>query len=156
VDVTKGTTVDAATNEERPTGIQDEAEVARWVSRGMTDQWLCEEYERRYNITTAPALWAAHRLASRLTRGAVDDAVLIPWVIAVEHRWAYPVAMLRAEARRRRGDELSPLDAARVSAFIANLAEGDLVIHYDSSTVEGFAYVPRRPGIDVDLIRRPD
>ena len=36
------------------------------------------------------------------------------------------------------------------------MAEGDLVLDYDPSTEEGFGYVARRPGLDLDLIREPD
>lgn len=137
------------TNDQRSTPrIRDRREVARWLAEGMTDQWLCEEYERRYDLATEPALWAAHRRVV-----AVD--VLIPWAIVFAHRWAYALEMLRLEASRRTGVQLSGHDAERLCAFVANLDEGDLVIHYDPDTREGFAYVPRPHGIDTGLIRVP-
>lgn len=60
------------------------------------------------------------------------------------------------EARRRAGAELVEADEARLTVFKQQLAEHDLVVAYDPGTEEGFSAVPRRPGIDHDLIREPD
>jgi len=35
------------------------------------------------------------------------------------------------------------------------LAGRGLVVHYDADTEQGVCYVPRRPGVDLDLIREP-
>jgi hypothetical protein len=75
--------------------IQDEDEVIRWFSEGRTYAWMSEEYERRYNITTAASVWADFRRRKGPSRRVVPD------------------------------------------------------------TEQGFCYVPRRPGIDLDLIREP-
>lgn len=90
-------------------------------------------------------------LDRRLTRD--DD--LIPWLLNPEHRWLYPVVMLRAEARRRDGKELSADEAKRLATWKQMLAENDAVVHYDPDTEDGFHYVPRGAG-DHDLIHEPE
>lgn len=137
------------------TRIQDVDEVRRWLAEGRTYQWMCEEYERQYNIEVNPNVFGNLRRRLGLTRRLVRDDALIPWTVHAEHRWAYPLAMLRAEARRRAGVPLTPDDGRRIGAWLDNLREHDLVVHYDPTTAEGFHYVPRRPGIDVDLVRLP-
>jgi len=136
--------------------IQDEGEITRWFNEGRTYRWMVEEYERKYNITMTQSAFSNFRhrrgLGRRITRN--DD--LIPWAVNVEHRWAYDLAMLRMEARRRNGAELNPEDAGRLASWRDRLDAGNLVLHYDPDTEEGFWYVPRRPGVDLDLIREPE
>lgn len=136
--------------------IQDEAEVVRWFEEGRTYQWMCEEYERKYNIRTVPSLWGNFRRRRGLQRRQVRDEELIPWAVKHEHRWAYSLEMLRTEGRRRAGVTLRDSDLSRLRTFKANLDEADLVIHYDPDTSEGFTHVPRRRGIDTDWIRVPE
>jgi hypothetical protein len=136
--------------------VQDEAEAARWFEEGRTEQWVCEEYERRYNITTTPSLWVSFRQARGLTRRIAAEQFEIPWLVAQEHRSAYPLAMLRLELRRRAGGAMTDRDRMRLESWTVNLAGGDLVAAYDRRTTEGFSYVPRRPGIDRGPVRRPD
>lgn len=83
-------------------------------------------------------------------------AMLVPWTIDGAHRWSYALSMLRMEAGRRAGAGLSEDDARRLETWLANLRDGDLVIDYNPGTDVGFCHVPRRRGIDHDLIREPD
>lgn len=138
------------------TKIQDEAEVIRWFEEGRTYAWMCQEYERKYNIHTVPSLWGNFRRRKGLTRRITRNDDLIPWAVNEEHRWDYDLALLRMEARKRAGAKLTPSDAGRLEAWHRKLQADDLVLHYDPDTEEGFFYVPRRPGIDNDLIREPD
>lgn len=78
---------------------------------------------------------------------------LTPWAVRGEHRWCYAMTMLRMEGLRRAGAELTARDTERLEVWIANLREGDLVVHYEPDTDHGFVHVPRRPGVDADLIR---
>lgn len=82
---------------------------------------------------------------------------LIPWSVRPEHRWAYPLTMLRVEGRRRAhgDDHLSERTLARLTTWRHRLAWHDLVVHYDPDTPDGFSYLPRRPGVDLDLYRDP-
>lgn len=134
--------------------IQDDGEVRRWFEEGKTYRWMCDEYLRKYNIETVTSMWGNYRRRHGLTRRITRDDNLIPWLVKEKHRWEYPVAMLRAEGRRRAGRKIRAQDEARLPSFKRKLAEGGLVVHYDPDTEEGFFYVPARPE-DTDLIRVP-
>ena len=134
--------------------IVSEQEVIRWFEEGRTYQWMVEEYRRKYNIDTVPSLWGNFRRRRGLARRITRDDNLIPWAVKVEHRWAYPLAMLRVEARRRAGRELREDDRARLESWLEMLSEEDAVVHYDPDTDEGFFYVSREDG-DSDLIHQP-
>lgn len=136
--------------------IQDEQEVLRWFEEGRTYSWMQQEYLDKYNIETTPRMWSNFRRRRGLPHRMHHDESLIPWVVMDEHRHRYPVAMLRKVARQRRGDKITERDQERIDAWLNSLADGDAVVHYDPQTEEGFFYVPRRPGIDKDLIREPE
>ncbi|QAY15934.1 immunity repressor [Streptomyces phage Janus] len=134
--------------------IQDEQEVIRWFEEGKTYQWMIDEYKRKYNIDTVASMWGNFRRRRGLDRRITRDDDLIPWFVKEEHRWKYPVAMLRVEARLRDGQELSETDKARLASWKEMLDEENAVVHYDPDTEDGFFYVPREPG-DADIIRKP-
>lgn len=136
--------------------IVDEGEVKRWIEEGRTYQWMTEEYERKYNIHTSPSLWSNFRRRHGLDRRIARNDDLIPWAVRREHRWRYPLAMLRHEGRIRAGMEVPADIPAKVETWKANLAQEGLVVHYDPDTEDGFFYVPIRKGLDTDLIRVPD
>ncbi|MFF0448685.1 hypothetical protein ACFYT4_20100 [Streptomyces sp. NPDC004609] len=135
--------------------IQDEGEVIRWFGEGRTYAWMVEEYRRKYNIETVPSMWGNFRQRRGLDRRITRDDDLIPWFVKEEHRWLYPLAMLRVEARRRDGRTLTENDRSRLTSWQEMLTAQNAVVHYDPDTEEGFFYVPRRKD-DVDLIRRPE
>ncbi|AKY03637.1 immunity repressor [Streptomyces phage Izzy] len=134
--------------------IQNEQEVLRWFEEGRTYDWMVEEYKRKYNIETVPSLWGNFRRRRGLPRRIVRDDELIPWHIKEEHRWLYPLAMLRVEARKRAGAPVTELEESRLTNWRAMLEEENAVVHYDPDTEEGFFYVPREPGDD-DIIHKP-
>lgn len=136
------------------TKIVDEGEVVRWFDEGRTYQWMVDEYKRKYNIETVPSLWGNFRRRRGLARRINRDDELIPWFVKNEHRWSYPLAMLRVEGRVRAGMEIRPTDAERHATWRRRLDEMNAVVHYDPDTDEGFFYVPREKG-DTDIIRRP-
>ncbi|WP_031513728.1 hypothetical protein [Streptomyces sp. NRRL F-5123] len=133
--------------------IQNETEVDRWFEEGLTYQQMVEKYLELYNIETSPSMWGNYRRRKRLERRIVRDDDLIPWAVKPEHRWIYPLVMLRVEARRRAGKELTADDAGRLASWLQMLDEAEAVVHYDPDTEEGFFLVPRQPGDD--LIHRP-
>ncbi|MFF8845486.1 hypothetical protein ACF08N_22630 [Streptomyces sp. NPDC015127] len=135
--------------------IQDEQEVIRWFEEGRTYQWMINEYKRKYNIDTVASMWGNFRRRRGLDRRITRDDDLIPWFVKPEHRWKYPVAMLRVEARLRDGQELTESDKARLDSWKEMLDEESAVVHYDPDTEDGFFYVPREPD-DTDIIRRPE
>lgn len=136
--------------------IQDAAEVKRWYEEGKTYAWMVQEYARKYDLEVTQSMFSNFRHRHGLRRRIQRDDALIPWEVKYEHRWAYPLAMLRVEARKRDGFELRASDAERLETFKRRLIEDGLVVHYDPDTEQGWWLVPRRPGIDKDLIREPD
>ncbi|MFE3589391.1 hypothetical protein ACFXOY_17940 [Streptomyces niveus] len=135
--------------------IVDDQEVIRWFREGKTYEWMINEYKRKYNIDTVQSMWGNFRRRKGLDRRIARDDELIPWVVKEEHRWLYPVTMLRAEARRRQGFKVTESDMARLNSWKEMLAEEDAVVHYDPDTEDGFFYVPRQAGDD-DLIHQPE
>ncbi|MGW8953513.1 hypothetical protein [Streptomyces sp. NPDC055709] len=134
--------------------IQDEQEVIRWFAEGRTYQWMIDEYKRKYDIDTVASMWGNFRRRRGLDRRITRDDDLIPWFVLEHHRWKYPVAMLRVEARKRSGKKVSETEMARLISWKEMLEEENAVVHYDPDTEDGFFYVPREKG-DNDIIRRP-
>lgn len=133
--------------------IVDEQEVLGWIRAGRTDQWMTQEYERRYNLCPAPQLFG--RFRARVAHPSSRTSALVPWEVRPEHRWDYAFAMLRVESRRRSGATILPVDLQRLRDWKSGLAARGVVVHYDPQTQLGWCYVPRRPGTDRDLIREP-
>lgn len=136
--------------------IVDEGEVIRWYESGMTYAEMVEQYATKYNLEVSPSMFSNFRARRGLTRRAARDDDLIPWHVERKHRWRYPLAMLRYEARRRAGMDIEPDRLEALEAWLAHLREEELVVHYDPETEDGFFYVDPRPGVDTDLIRVPD
>ncbi|MGM9381128.1 hypothetical protein [Streptomyces antibioticus] len=135
--------------------IQDEGEVIRWFEEGRTYQWMIDKYKEKYGIDTVPSMWGNFRRRRGLDRRIIRDDELIPWFVKEEHRWAYPLVMLRTEARQRAGNPVTPADQGRLKTWKEMLEEENAVVHYDPDTEEGFFYVPRQAGDD-DIIHRPE
>lgn len=136
--------------------IQDEQEAIRLIESGMTYAEMCQFYLDKYNIETVPSMWGNFRRRKGLQRRIARNDDMIPWEIRQEHRWAWPVTMLRFEARRREGMDLAPRREKQLDSWLKWLNENNAVVHYDPDTEEGFFYVPRREGVDTDLIRVPE
>ena len=134
--------------------IVNESDVIRWFEEGRTYQWMIDEYKRKYNIDTVASMWGNFRRRRGLDPRIVRDTELIPWEIKVEHRWKYPVAMLRLEARVRAGAKLTDDERGRLTSWKEMLEEENAVVHYDPETEDGFFYVQRTEG-DRDLIHPP-
>jgi hypothetical protein len=128
--------------------IVNESEVIRWFEEGRTYQWMIDEYKRKYQIDTVASMWGNFRRRRGLDPRIVRDTELIPWDIKAEHRWKYPLAMLRLEARVRAGAKLTKDEQARLASWREMLAEEKAVVHYDPETEDGFFYVPRQEGDD--------
>jgi len=137
------------------TKIVNETEVLRWFEEGRTYAWMSRQYLDKYHLEMGASAWANFRKRRGLDGRIVVDTQLIPWHVKPEHMADYYVRMLRAEARHRAGREVNEADAERLERFRARLLEDDLVVHYDPDLEEGFVLVPRRQGIDLDLIREP-
>jgi len=136
--------------------IQNDQEVERWIREGKTYTWMVEEYERKYNIEIQPHAFANFRKRRGIDLRVQRDDRLIPWRVKEEHRWAYPLSMLRTEAKVRRGETPGGGRMERLENWKKKLLAEDLVVKYDPDTDAGFTYVRRRPDIDKDLIFEPE
>lgn len=130
-------------------------EFDRWWNEGKSYQWIVDEYQRKYDIEITPSTIGNWRARRGLERRQQTDLSLLPWKIERQHRYKHAPAMLRAEGRRRAGMPLSELQTALLNNWLRFMADEDCVVHYDPETEEGFFYVPRRKGVDTDLIRKP-
>lgn len=129
-------------------------EAIAWLSEGRTYAWCVQQHAAKYNVMTSVGMWAKLRKQAGLERRITRDENLIPWSVKAEHRWAYPLVMLRFEAKRRAGKQLSEQELSKVDPFLAKLAEQNLVVYYDADTEEGFFLVPRE-ATDTDIVRLP-
>lgn len=146
------------------TKIKNEKEVLGWFKERRSYAWMVQKYLDKYNEETSVSMWSNFRAKKarelpqheveeyNLERRMTQNDDLVPWKVHEDHRYAYPVVMLRFESRRRVGEELPPYDLNRVTAYVKKLERDGTVVAYDRKT--GFAEVPREPG-DTDIIRRP-
>ena len=134
--------------------IVNEQEVIDWFAEGKKYAWMTEEYRTKYHIETRLSMWGNFRRRRGLARRITRDDDLIPWFVQEQHRWAYAVAMLRAEARARSGMGNSENTDERLANWKRTLQVENAVVHYDPDTEDGFYYVPRLPS-DTDIIRQP-
>ncbi|WP_372736169.1 hypothetical protein [Nocardioides sp.] len=140
--------------------IVDEGEARRWFAEGRTHAWMQAEYLRKYGLQTTLSAWSDYGCRNGLERrddptGDPND-VLVPWEIDKRHRWAYALMMLRTEARRRSGIAPTETMAERLERWLRQMSDDNTVVAYNPNSEDGFTYVPRRSGIDTDLIRQPD
>lgn len=135
--------------------LQDPVEFTHWWNEGKTYQWIVDEYRRKYNIEITPGTIGNWRARLGLERRQQRSLELVPWYVEPKHAYRHNLAMLRAEGRRRAGAPLSAIQQRRLDSWLAFMREEDCVVHYDPDTEEGFHLVPRRPGIDKDLVRVP-
>jgi hypothetical protein len=134
--------------------IQDETELRRWYEAGVTYEEMAARYLEKYNLEVKPSMFSSWRSRMGLPKRIVRDEDLIPWEVRPEHRYNHNVNMLRIEARRRRGIEISELEASRLEGWKRRLEEDGAVIHYDPDTEKGFHRVARSKG-DHELIHPP-
>jgi len=113
------------------------------------------EHDRKYHVLLSASAFSNFRVRHGMARRIAREPNLIPWEVNHNHRWAYPLSMLRVEARRLGGFKLRASDAERLTAWKLGLASDGVVVHYDPGTTQGFWYVKRRPGIDLGLIHEP-
>ena len=132
----------------------DYAEAEKMLRSGATQQQVAD----RFGVTQ-PAVHSAilrGRIKGITYDRTVRDESGVPWhPIKPEHRDRYLVRMLRAAARRERGEKSTPVLEAQLDKFLEQVKALDFVIHYDPDTAEGFWRVPRRQGVDLGLVRDP-
>jgi len=135
--------------------IVDHSEVDRWIEEGRTFRWMAEEYLHKYALEVVPTMFSNYRARRGFPRRLTWNDELIPWEIKVEHRWGKPVWALRTEAKLRGGVRVPEDSAERLRKYKDQMDEDGVVIHYDPDTEQGWWLLPRRPGVDLDMIRVP-
>lgn len=133
--------------------IVDMGEIKRWYDEGKTYRWMVEEYRRKYGIEITVSGLAQIRSRQGWERRCERYDDLLPWRVREEHLTGYAAVMLRAEARRRRGEAIHPQYADRLPGWLRHLEERNVVVHYEPDL--GWFYVPREV-YDDDIIRRPE
>lgn len=134
-----------------------EREVHGWYDQGRTYAWMVQEYQRKYDLTVSPSIFAYRRSARgwERRRGTRMDE-LFPWEVRAEHTTHRVLVLLRLEARARRfGIGTMPqADARELTTFRAHLQTENVVIDYDPEDESGFSLVPRED-LDRDIVRQP-
>lgn len=133
------------------------SELKRLRDRGMSLRNIADHV---YDTTGEKVTPAAISAALSRAGYAMDPPRyenLIPWRVQMRHQKHFMVRMLRLEGRRRKGLPLKPEDERRLDDFIEELNDNQAVVHYNPNYgTDGFYAVPRREGIDTDLIRVPE
>lgn len=137
--------------------LPDDETIRRWKQ----DEKLtyAEMVDRWYTLTGGRELAQPGAFAMRCSRRgwtkAAKQTNLIPWVVETRHQHSHWIQMLRYEAMRRRGEEITDSrKRSKLDYFLAERA-GKTVIKYEPNSVEGFWDVPLE-WFDVDIVRDPE
>lgn len=127
-----------------------------WLNEGLSHKQIRDRIQLEFGEDVKLSSVSSHLSRIGATnRVRYDDS--IPWGrISSDHNHCYQITMLRIEARLRRGETVREVDRERFQRWRQELTKKGVVVHYDYNTVEGFWYVPARPGIDTGLVRRPE
>ena len=130
--------------------------------------WLEQHLRQKLSQSQMAALWEKET-GIKLSRSTIGVALvregltgdskpryedMLPWRVKSEHAMHREARLLRLEARRRRGEELSERNLQWLTSWRKELAAADAVVTYHPDTPEGFHWVRRKPS-DTDIIRRP-
>lgn len=138
-----------------PAPALPQQKVERLAKAGLSNKEIVERLRREDRIDVTGAAISMFRRRHDLPRARARYADLLPWTVRPEHGNLFMAKMLRTEGQLRAGKELAESTAAQHAAWRRRLEEADAVVHYDGETAEGWWLVPRREGIDKDLIREP-
>lgn len=132
-------------------------EVLRQFDKGWTATEVAEWYMGKYNVEATPSafLMIYKRMRGEAPGLRNDASDLIPWDLLPDDRDSYVAGLLRAESRRRRGIALTAKQEKQLDSWLARRAANDEVVHYEPASKLRWVYLPRRPGIDDDLIYTP-
>lgn len=138
------------------TQVESEQEVVRWYMEGKTFRWMTEEHERKYGRKPSIAAFQSVVRRRELPPRSLRNNPLIPWKVSREHQKKWTHKQLRNENRRRNGMPIAQMDLIELERWKLGLEQAGAVVDYRRDTEDGYFLVPRRDGIDTDLIRVPD
>lgn len=138
-----------------PAKILPDKKVEMLTRQGLTPKQVAERLLAEDNIQVTPeaiTVWRRRRGIQPLT---TKHSELLPWTVKKQHQDLWPAQMLRLEGRLRRGESISEKQRMWLENWKKKLSELNAVVHYDPESEKGFYNVPRREGVDLDLIRDP-
>lgn len=136
--------------------VESEDEVVRWYNDGRTFRWMTEEHERKYGRKPSIAAFQSVIRRRGLPPRSLRENPLIPWRVRREHQRKWTHTQLRNENRRRNGLHVNSSALTDLERWKIALDKAGAVVDYRRDTEEGYFLVPRRDGIDRDLIREPE
>ena len=136
--------------------VESEEEVVRWYNDGRTFRWMAEEHERKYGRKPSVAAFQSVIRRRGLPPRSLRENPLIPWRVRREHQRKWTHTQLRNENRRRNGLHVNSSALTDLERWKIALDKAGAVVDYRRDTEEGYFLVPRRDGIDKDLIREPE
>lgn len=136
--------------------VESEAEVASWYLEGRSFRWMSEEHERKYHRKPTVAAFQSIIRRMDLPPRSLHDNPLIPWKVRREHQRKWTHSLLRNENRRRNGLPVPEPALIELERWKIGLERAGAVVDYRPDTEEGYFLVPRRDGVDTDLIRVPE
>ena len=136
--------------------VESEEEVVRWYNDGRTFRWMAEEHERKYGRKPSIAAFQSVIRRRGLPPRSLRENPLIPWRVRREHQRKWTHTQLRNENRRRNGLHVNSSALTDLERWKIALDKAGAVVDYRRDTEEGYFLVPRRDGIDRDLIREPE
>ena len=139
-----------------PAPVLPQKKVEQLLRQGLGPSAIARILETEDFIKVTPESISMFRNRRGLQRSKARYTDLLPWTIQPAHRNLYVAKCLRLEGQRRAGGEMSAAKTAELQRRLDKLADEDVVVHYDPDTEAGWFYVPRRHGIDEDLIRNPE
>lgn len=128
----------------RPRRGPDDTTLRRWFVEGLTakemaERWAEEAGEDRR--VSSKAIASQLSRAGLLRRPRYEEA--LPWSVREAHTRSHYARVLRAMARKRRGEELPEAEEKILAGFERKREEQDFVIGYLRSSEEGFVAVDR-------------
>lgn len=132
--------------------VPDRLELKRLLDKGLTQKEIAE----RFGVSRSAIAMAkmTYGLEAGKTRERFAD--MLPWTLQPEHRMHWDARMLRLEARRQRGQDLTDDELRWLQGWRSDLDEKNAVVMYNGRTREGFHWVPRRDEDEGSVIRRPE
>lgn len=131
--------------------VPDRLELKRLLDKGLTQREIAEMYGvSRSAIGMAKMTYGLE--AGKKRERYMD---MIPWKVRPEHRMHWDARMLRLEARRRAGQDLTDGQLRWLQGWRDDLEAANAVVMYNPRSEAGFHWVTKRD-TDDDILRRPD
>ena len=136
--------------------VESEEEVVRWYMEGLSFRKMTEEHDRKYGRKPTVAAFQSIVRRRGLPPRSLHRNPLTPWRVSREHQKKWTHTMLRNENRRRNGLPVPEAALIELERWKMGLEKAGAVVDYRPDTEDGYFLVPRRDGVDTDLIRAPD